>query len=73
MTRRLSVTWPDPAPFAPRDGRPIRILADSDQDLPYGGDDALMVELPHLPWEVNRVYGAHPVVRRVTVCRPVGP
>jgi len=34
MTRRLSVTWPDPAPFAPRDGRPIRILAASDEPDP---------------------------------------
>ncbi len=30
MTRRLTVDWPDPRPFAGRDGRPIRILAASD-------------------------------------------
>ncbi len=30
MTRRLSVVWPDPRPFADRDGRPIRLLAVSD-------------------------------------------
>ncbi len=30
MTRRLSVVWPDPKPFAGRDGRPIRLLAVSD-------------------------------------------
>ena len=30
MTRRLSLDWPDPRPFAGRDGRPIRILAASD-------------------------------------------
>ncbi len=30
MTRRLSVLWPDARPFAGRDGRPIRILAASD-------------------------------------------
>jgi hypothetical protein len=32
MTRRLSITWPDPAPFLARDHRPIRILAASDED-----------------------------------------
>ena len=31
MTRRISVHWPDPAPFRNRDGEPIRILAVSDQ------------------------------------------
>jgi hypothetical protein len=31
VTRRLTVTWPDPAAFAARDGRPIRILAASDE------------------------------------------
>jgi uncharacterized protein len=30
MTHRLSVPWPDPAPFAGREGRPIRLLAVSD-------------------------------------------
>ncbi len=30
MTRRLRLDWPDPAPFEARDGRPIRILAISD-------------------------------------------
>jgi uncharacterized protein len=30
VTRRLAVTWPDPRPFARRDGRPIRLLAVSD-------------------------------------------
>ncbi len=30
MTRRLAVVWPDPRPFAGRDGRPIRLLAVSD-------------------------------------------
>jgi Icc-related predicted phosphoesterase len=30
MTRRLSMEWPDPAPFKDRDGAPIRILAVSD-------------------------------------------
>lgn len=34
MTDRLSVRWPDPAPFARRDGRPIRILAISDEPDP---------------------------------------
>ena len=34
MTDRLSVRWPDPAPFAGRDGQPIRILAISDEPDP---------------------------------------
>ncbi len=34
MTGRLRVPWPDPAPFAVRDGRPIRILAISDEPDP---------------------------------------
>ena len=32
MTDRLTVRWPDPAPFAARDGEPIRILAVSDEE-----------------------------------------
>jgi hypothetical protein len=31
MTDRLRVRWPDPTPFAERHGRPIRILAVSDE------------------------------------------
>lgn len=31
MTDRLRVTWPDATPFRERDGRPIRILAVSDE------------------------------------------
>lgn len=31
MTDRLSITWPDPVPFVGREGRPIRILAISDE------------------------------------------
>lgn len=34
MTDRLRLRWPDPAPFAGRDGRPIRILAVSDEPDP---------------------------------------
>ena len=34
MTDRLRVRWPDPAPFAARDGEPIRILAVSDEPDP---------------------------------------
>jgi hypothetical protein len=30
MTRRLTIHWPDPAPFRDRDGAPIRLLAVSD-------------------------------------------
>jgi uncharacterized protein len=39
VTRRLAVPWPDARPFAGRDGRPIRILAASDEP-----DAALEVE-----------------------------
>ena len=34
MTNRLSLTWPDPLPFSTRDGRPIRLLAISDEPDP---------------------------------------
>jgi hypothetical protein len=34
MIRRLIVPWPDPRPFAARDGRPIRFLAASDIEEP---------------------------------------
>lgn len=34
MTDRLRVRWPDPAPFAERGARPIRILAVSDEPDP---------------------------------------
>jgi hypothetical protein len=34
VTDRLSVRWPDPRPFAGRDGQPIRILAISDEPDP---------------------------------------
>ena len=34
MIRRLAVPWPDPRPFAGRDGRPIRFLAISDMKEP---------------------------------------
>lgn len=34
MTDRLRIRWPDPAPFAARDGEPIRILAVSDEPDP---------------------------------------
>lgn len=34
MTDRLRVRWPDPAPFVGRDGRPIRLLAISDEPDP---------------------------------------
>ena len=30
MTKRLTIEWPDPAPFRTRDGAPIRVLAVSD-------------------------------------------
>ena len=30
MTKRLTIEWPDPAPFRDRDGAPIRLLAVSD-------------------------------------------
>ena len=34
MTDRLRVRWPDPTPFAARGGRPIRVLAISDEPDP---------------------------------------
>jgi len=34
VTRRITVTWPDPRPFRSRDGRPIRLLAASDEPDP---------------------------------------
>ncbi|HEX5466720.1 MAG TPA: metallophosphoesterase [Candidatus Limnocylindrales bacterium] len=34
MTRRLRLTWPDRQPFLGREGRPIRILAASDEPDP---------------------------------------
>jgi hypothetical protein len=34
VTDRLRVQWPDPAPFAGRGGRPIRVLAISDEPDP---------------------------------------
>lgn len=34
MTSRLTLRWPDPAPFVERGGRPIRILAVSDEPDP---------------------------------------
>ena len=34
MTDRLTLRWPDPAPFVARDGDPIRILAVSDEPDP---------------------------------------
>jgi uncharacterized protein len=34
MIRRVSVDWPDPRPFRDRDGRPIRLLAVSDEREP---------------------------------------
>lgn len=45
MTRRVSLVWPDPRPFRGRNGRPIRILAASDEPDPAldfdGNRDAL--------------------------------
>src|ERR671924_2084572 len=34
MIRRMTIVWPDPAPFRDRDGRPIRWLAVSDDEEP---------------------------------------
>ena len=34
MTDRLRLAWPDPTPFAGREGRPIRVLAVSDEPDP---------------------------------------
>ena len=40
MTDRLRLSWPDPAAFAARDGRPIRLLAVSDEVEPALEDAA---------------------------------
>jgi hypothetical protein len=39
MIRRLRVAWPDPRPFAAREGRPIRWLVVSDEEDPALGFD----------------------------------
>lgn len=48
MTDRLTVTWPDPAPFAARGGRPIRILAVSDEPDPTLDSQATREGLGHI-------------------------
>lgn len=40
MTQRLSVPWPDPALFAQRGGRPLRLLALSDEEDPTLDSDS---------------------------------
>lgn len=54
MTDRLRVTWPDPAAFAAREGRPIRILAISDEPDPSLDSPATRLGLGH----VDLVVGA---------------
>jgi len=34
VIRRVTVEWPDPRPFVSREGRPIRLLAVSDEPEP---------------------------------------
>jgi hypothetical protein len=34
MIRRITIEWPDSEPFEPRDGRPIRLIAASDEHEP---------------------------------------
>lgn len=48
MTNRLSLTWPDPLPFVRRDGRPIRILAISDEPDPSLESAASRAGLGHV-------------------------
>ena len=48
MIRRLRIEWPDPRPFAARDGRPIRWLAVSDQEEPALDFDANRTALGRL-------------------------
>lgn len=45
MTDRLRLTWPDAAAFAARDGRPIRLLAVSDEPDPSLESAATRAEL----------------------------
>jgi len=63
VTRRLSVVWPDPRPFAGRDGAPIRLLAVSD-DID-----------PTLDHEINRTALGRldGICRRSSVATPVFP
>jgi hypothetical protein len=48
MTRRVSLTWPDPRPFIGRDLRPFRILAASDEHDPSLDFQANRESLGHL-------------------------
>ena len=48
MTHRLRVAWPDRAAFAARDGRPIRILAISDEPDPSLDSEATRQGIGHL-------------------------
>ena len=54
MTDRLRIRWPDPRPFAARDGQPIRILAVSDEPEPALDERANRERLGH----VDLVVGA---------------
>ena len=54
MTDRLRVRWPDPSPFAGRQGRPLRVLAISDEPDPTLDSPATREGLGH----VDLVIGA---------------
>ena len=45
---------------------PVRILADSDQDLAHGSDDAIMIEFSDSLREVDRVNAPHAVAAITT-------
>ena len=45
MTDRLSLEWPDPAPFSDRDGLPIRLLAVSDEADPALDSETARAEI----------------------------
>ena len=53
MTDRLRLRWPDPAPFAPRAGAPIRILAVSDEPEPSLDDPRSREGLGHVDFVVG--------------------
>jgi hypothetical protein len=53
VTDRLRVTWPDPTPFVARDGRPIRILAVSDEPDATLDSEATRAGIGHVDFVIG--------------------